>query len=86
LKKKSDKDRSDKTVKDLVWLLFETSLLTSGFNLDDSTHFATRIHKMIKLGLSIEDTMDEEVPGLEKEAVQGDAPRSKMEEVDWYLV
>jgi molecular chaperone HtpG len=56
LKKKSDKDKSDKTVKDLIWLLFETSMLTSGFSLDDPTHFGNRIHKMIKLGLSIEDS------------------------------
>ena len=27
LKKKSDADRSDKTVRDLIWLLFDTALL-----------------------------------------------------------
>merc|ERR1711907_919560 len=84
LRKKAAADKSDKTVKDLIWLLFDTSLLTSGFNLDEPTQFAGRIHRMIKLGLSIDDddeAGDDDLPPLEE--VEGAADEaSKMEEVD----
>jgi len=83
LKSKSDKDKSDKTVKDFIWLLMETALLTSGFNLDEPTHFANRIHRMIKLGLSIEDDkIEEEMPPLVTPTDSSDKGKSKMEDVD----
>jgi molecular chaperone HtpG len=82
--KRVDVDKSDKTVKDLVLLLFETAMLTSGFSLDDPNTFGTRIHRMIKLGLSIDEdpsaVADDEgdMPTLEEDVDEG----SRMEEVD----
>jgi len=87
LKKKFSADASDRTVKDLVWLLFETALLTSGFSLEDPTTFGTRIHKLIKLGLSI-DAEDDDDEEDEPEEAEEDLPdldnmdQSAMEEVD----
>ena len=84
LKAKGDADKSDKTVKDLIWLLFDTALLTSGFNLEEPTQFAGRIHRMIKLGLSIaegEEDDEADLPPLEE--VEGAVEEmNKMEEVD----
>jgi len=82
LRKRADADKSDKTVKDLVLLLFETALLTSGFSLEEPNTFGGRIHRMVKLGLSIEEDIagddDDDLPPLEEDV--GD--QSRMEEVD----
>jgi len=87
LKEKCDADKNDKSIKDLVLLLFETSLLSSGFSLEDPHTHANRIHRMIKLGLGVD---DEDEVAAEAEDASADMPplegddedASRMEEVD----
>jgi len=92
LKDRVAADKNDKAIRDLVMLMFETSLLSSGFTLEDPATHANRIHRMIKLGLGIDDDEDEvaepeakddddEVPDLE-DGDDGADDAGNMEEVD----
>merc|ERR1712025_112305 len=90
LKKKVEADKNDKSIKDLIVLLYETALLSSGFTLEDPQDHASRIHRMIKLGLGVDDddvtdAGDEsaDMPPLECDAnVEEDEDKARMEEVD----
>jgi len=87
LRQRAEADKNDKSVKDLVMLLFETALLSSCFSLEDPAVHAQRIHRMIKLGLGIDDDSDEvadaAVDDSDMPPLEGDAEdASRMEEVD----
>merc|ERR1712053_60884 len=86
LRQRAEADKNDKSVKDLVMLLFETALLSSGFSLEDPALHAQRIHRMIKLGLGIDDDepeMEAAADDSDMPPLEGDAEdASRMEEVD----
>lgn len=82
LKAKVEADKNDKTVKDLTLLMYDVALVVSGFSIEKTDTFADRIHRMIKLGLAIDDDEEEtasDMPALEAEDV---VEASEMEEVD----
>jgi molecular chaperone HtpG len=85
LKKKVETDgENDKTVKSIVQLLFETSLLVSGFTIDEPAGFAERIHKLVSLGLNLDEEPEaaEEAPEADVSEPAAETGDSAMEEVD----
>ncbi|KAK8191609.1 Hsp90 protein-domain-containing protein [Phyllosticta capitalensis] len=82
LKRKVETDgEEDRTVKSITNLLYETSLLVSGFTIEEPVQFAERIHKLVSLGLNV----DEQVETAEEKSEEAPAEvagESAMEEVD----
>ncbi|ROV90215.1 hypothetical protein VMCG_10254 [Cytospora schulzeri] len=85
LKTKVEADgENDKTVKSIVQLLFETSLLVSGFTIDEPAGFAERIHKLVSLGLNLDDEPEAaaDAPAASDSTPAAETGDSAMEEVD----
>lgn len=83
LKKKVEADgENDRTVKSITQLLFETSLLVSGFTIEEPAGFAERIHKLVSLGLNVEDEPETAAETAAEEASAEATTESAMEEVD----
>ena len=81
-------DAADRTVRDLSNILYETAMLTSGFTLDNPTEYATRVHKMVMLGLAID---EDETADIEAEPSSTETPAveevatSSMEEIEYVV-
>lgn len=83
LKKKVEADgENDRNVKSITQLLYETSLLVSGFTIEEPAAFAERIHKLVSLGLDVDEEEAPEEKASEETATEEPAAASAMEEVD----
>lgn len=83
LKRKVEADgEEDRTVKSITLLLFETSLLVSGFTIEEPVQYAERIHKLVSLGLNVDEEVETEQEAKGDEPVAEATGESAMEEVD----
>jgi molecular chaperone HtpG len=80
IKERLDGDNNDhRTLNDLIHLLYDVTLQSSGFTLEDPSTFSNRILKLINVGLGVEE--DEEEPESVAENINTNID-STMEEVD----
>ena len=91
---KVEKDENDRAVKDLVFLLYDTALMDSGFTLEDTSSYSGRIYRMIQLGLGldVDESQGDDASASEGAASTDDMPNleegddddgaGEMEEVD----
>ena len=81
---KLTEDAKDKVLKDLTYMLYDTTLLASGFTMDDTMQFADRIHRLMVAGMTGDDDAPETDASAEADAetTEPAAVLTKMEELD----
>ena len=81
---------SDAAISDYVWLLYDTSILSSGFTLAEPTTFSERLYKLIQLGMKgeINEPTDVSEPVRDDPLAEAghervvDTPAVEMEQLD----
>merc|ERR1719231_1403565 len=51
---KAEDDESKKEAAELANILFDTAAVQAGFDLEDATGFAARVHRMLNVGLKLD--------------------------------
>ena len=85
LKERVKSPNNEPMIRDLVTLLYESSLISSGFSIEEPATFVNRINNMIKLGLSLDDDDEKSVDTKEdtkEDAKEEEDAETHMEEVD----
>ena len=83
LSSKLKTEGNSKSLKDLIFLLYDTTVLSSGFSLENPTTFSNRILKLISLGLDIQVEDKEDVlHQSETENTSSVDENESMEQVD----
>lgn len=84
LKKRVEADKDDEAMKDIATLIYDTSLMTDGFVMDDPQKFSEIITRVVTRGLDVEgQAVDEDVdlPEDEEEEEEEAAEEEEEEEV-----
>ena len=58
LLRRVEREEQDETTSDLARVLYETAVLRSGYTLKDSSDFAGRIERMLRLSLGVDLTAE----------------------------
>jgi molecular chaperone HtpG len=77
LKKRSSEEPDDKSVVEIANLLYDSALLVSGFHMDNPTDFASRINRVMSLGLKIDPNAPVDDEPEEEESSEPEAPSSE---------
>jgi molecular chaperone HtpG len=82
LNMKYKKNKDDPIIGNITHLLYDISLLTSGFTIEDPSAFASKFNKMIHLGLSIDDDDSDDDDSDDEEIVNKDDEKKEEVYVD----
>jgi len=80
MNKKMTANPEDQTAQDLARVMFETATLRSGYNIKDSSDFASRIERMLRLSMGVDLNAKVEIPEDEEVPEEESAEEVKAED------
>lgn len=72
----------DASTENIIQLIYEGSMIRSGYGLEDPGFFVGRVHRMIEISMGLADAEGDEVPDAEVAEPEADAPEPVMEALD----